>query len=238
MGWKMRATHWTYRGADMKCVEFSTLEQAIQYLCAAALGALKDALQQKGQAHLVVSGGQSPRLYLPQLAESLSDWKNVCVSLSDERWVLPSDYESNEGMVRKYFVERAQGVHFVGMMGVCMDVQEDARAASRAYDKLQLPADISLLGVGPDGHIASLFPGFDNDAMAPSILVTSQPSSGQTRLSMSPQRLLMTRKIIVLAKGDDKHRVVAEAMEEGSFEQLPLRLLLHQDSVPVEVLQC
>lgn len=217
--------------------EFGSAEQAIDYLCVSTADILSRALADKGQAHMVLSGGQSPTRYLPILAGKLEDWSGVQVSLSDERWVPIGHNDSNQGMIEHTFIAHAPGVKLMGMMGQGDSAETDARTASTSYANLPWPADISLLGVGPDGHVASLFPGYAHRD-GQQLVIATRDGAGYQRLSMSPETLLNSKMIYLLASGEVKRSIIKRATQSGSVEDLPLRTLLLQDTTRVEVLMC
>lgn len=194
------------------------------------------ARNRNGQAHLVLSGGQTPAHYLPQLAGCLEDWRGISVSLSDERWVPVDHADSNEAMIRKHFLVLAQGALFTGMMGRGDDPVSDARRATQTFEQLHWPADVTILGAAPDGHVASLFSGSGIGHDTARVIATKSPN-GDARLSMSAEALLQTHQIIIVTSGPAKHAALKVAMEEGAVNECPVRLVMAQDKVPVKIIE-
>ena len=128
--------------------------------------ALRQAIGQRGRAVLAVSGGRSPLAFFHALRRISLPWAKVTVTLVDDRQVAPDHPASNEGWIRKQLVqEQAAVASFLGLVGAHdstwpqtpADWNERARLASRALIDLG-PADVVILGMGTDGHFASIFP--------------------------------------------------------------------------------
>src|SRR5205809_6318289 len=107
-----------------------------------------------GHAHLALSGGNTPRLAYALLGPKLSTWEDVHIWFADERCVGPDDPESNARLVRETLDAPGAVVH--RMKG---ELGPEAAAAAYADELDDLVLDVVLLGIGPDGHTASLFPG-------------------------------------------------------------------------------
>ena len=216
---------------------FDNLDQVTVALCDEVPQLITRALQERGRAHLMLSGGNTPKTYLPKLAASRSDWVGVQVSLTDERFVPVEHDDSNEGMIHKQFILRALGCHMIGMAGQGMVPNEDALAASIRYQDLIWPVDVSLLGVGEDGHIASLFPG-QSYANGSQIVISTKDRCRNDRLSLSPERLLSSRNIFLIAHGRKKRDTIEKCLQNGPACALPVGMVIHQKSVTVKILMC
>lgn len=214
---------------------FDEAHEAFHVLAAHTSTMLLQAKHDRGGAHLVLSGGRTPVQYLPVLAASLDDWHGISVSLSDERWVPLTHPDSNEDMVREHFLSLAPGAEFAGMMGSGDDVARDAERADGAYRALARPSDVTILGAAPDGHVASLFPGHPSVFGDAQVIATTS-TTGEARLSLSAPALLSTRQVFIVTSGQDKRDTLKKAMSAELVSDLPVRLLLAQDRVPVTVL--
>ena len=201
---------------------FATLADACDAIAALAAEVLGDAVSQRGGAHLILSGGRTPASYLPRLAGTAVPWARVMLSLSDERCVPPDHPASNEGMVRRLLAEPT------GAALTCLRAAEAVPAPLRA---LPWPADLSILGVGADGHVASLFPGQpwgeDDDWLVP-----AQCPDGHRRLSLSATRLRHCRRHTLVATGEAKRAVLERASAKDC--RLPVSLLAAGND-PLEV---
>jgi 6-phosphogluconolactonase len=222
---------------------FANQEAMTASATAAIAGALTAAIEAKGQASAVVTGGSSPGPIYDRLAASAVDWRKVTVTLSDERWADVRGPDSNEHLVRsRLVIGAAAPVSFVGLKGPEPDLETAARGAERVVAEV-FPTDVTLLGMGDDGHIASIFPGDPIAAYALDLhaekRVVAVPMSGLApflpRLSLTLRALLDTGLVLLVVTGAAKrdliHRVFAD---QGS--NLPVAALLHQDRVPVRVL--
>lgn len=202
-------------------------------LADAAALAIADALRRDlsahGRASLVATGGRSPGPVFDRLAATDLDWPHVAVTLSDERCVAPDDPACNARPVRaRLLTGRAAAARFLPLWpapepGVLADLR---------------PFSAVMLGMGEDGHVASLIPGDPElaDAMATPEALRSVPaglgSPPVARVTLTLSALLDARAIFILTSGEAKLRVLERAL---AGEDLPVRRLLSQSDVPVRI---
>jgi 6-phosphogluconolactonase len=193
------------------------------------IAAARTAQALHGRFSLAVPGGSVAERFLPALAWQDIDWSLVDLFFCDERCVPPRSVDSNFGVLDALGAERPR-VH--RMTGEDPDPERAARdyASTLRFVLGSPPAlDLALLGVGEDGHIASLFPGRPAlYAADPPVLVEDRaPKPPPLRLTLSLDVLATAREIIVAAFGTGKAAAMAEALQDPSSE-LPLALLLHR----------
>lgn len=203
---------------------------------------LSNAIAARGAATLVASGGTSPQPVYRQLAQAVLPWDRVTVTLSDERWVPIGSPDSNEGMIRRMLLEGpAAKVHFVGLKTEDDTPEKAEVGCNAALATLSRPFDVVLLGMGVDGHTASLFPGtrgFQAAIRAAAGVwckAVHSPDLACRRMTLTLSALLDTREIVLLITGEDKRRVYQVARQPGPVDMLPVRAILHQKRAPVQV---
>ena len=209
----------------------------------AAAGAIIGQLTPPGPKHIVVTGGRTPGHAYDQLAASDLDWSRVTITLSDERFVAPVADESNERLVRQRLLQsHAAAARFIPLKGAGPTPAGDARAADPAVRALA-PFDAVLLGMGDDGHIASLFPSTPNvtellrrDAEPAVVAVeVAAITPFVPRISLTGRMLLDARLILVLISGETKRAVVERVLAEPGFAP-PVAAAIRQTAAPVRVL--
>lgn len=174
-----------------------------------------------GKASLVVSGGSTPAPVFACLSNASIDWANVSVTLADERWVPLSDKDSNEALVRNtLLVNKAAKARFVSLYrdGV---VPEDAlKDVEAGIAGMQQPFTVTILGMGGDGHTASLFPDAPAEQLRAAMSLSNDksvallypPSVGQVRISLTRAALLRSKTRIVHITGLNKLEVLGDAL--------------------------
>jgi len=215
---------------------FPNIKEAARYIAADLTNCLGDALLSRGRASLAVSGGRTPEYIFPLLARADLVWANIIITLADDRWV-PSDHaDSNERLTRHLLLTGpAATAHFVGLKTDDEDSGAGSMEAEKRLAEVPWPLDAVFLGMGPDGHIASLFPGGDWGQAAGRVIGVAATEERQARMSLTPTALLDSRRIFLIFSGADKQAAYDEALKPGPVSELPVRLILHQDSVPVTV---
>jgi 6-phosphogluconolactonase len=208
---------------------------------------LRQALDQRGQALLIVSGGSTPVPFFEALSLELLDWHKVFITLADERWVDASHADSNERLVCAHLLKHeAEAACFVPLYNGAATAQEGLPQIAARLEAVPWPADVTILGMGGDGHTASLFPhGPDlaaalddtNPARCVAVGVPSAPNVPVARVSLSRRCLLDTAELVVHVTGESKQSLLREAMREGPVVDMPIRLALHQSRVPCHVFQ-
>ncbi len=217
--------------------DFPTLDGAAAAIAGAIGETLAQAIDRRGEAVLALSGGRTPRHVLPLLAERRLDWSKVTVTLVDERWVDPSHPDSNEKLVREFLLTgAARAARFVPLKTPAATPEQGIDKAEANLDKLSWPMEAIFLGLGEDGHIASLFPGAAAwEEAAGRCVAVSAGASGLARISLSPRALLDCRRIYLLFAGAKKAKAFAAALNPGPIRDHPLRLVLGQEKAPIFV---
>ena len=221
---------------------FPTAAALNQALAADIASALEEGLAKGRGASLVVAGGRTPAPAFEALSRIELDWEDVWVSLTDERWVNTHADDSNEYLVRQHLLRNeAARANFVGLKNASPDPASGAAAAWSAVSEMPRPFDFVLLGMGDDGHIASLFPnapgleqGLDLK-QPPGCLPAVGPAEPRARLSLNLRALLDARRIAILIIGSSKWDTYQRARESGPVAQMPVRALSLQQNVPVTV---
>jgi 6-phosphogluconolactonase len=222
---------------------YADAETLSRELAAQIADKLVAAQEARGLASLVVSGGRTPVRLFEMLRTQTLDWSRVCVALADERWVDPSDAASNERLVRDVLLkERAAAARFLGLKNAAPTPDLGAVSAWETFARVPRPFDAVLLGMGDDGHTASLFPGSPNlpgalnaNAAAGCVGMWA-PTVPQPRLSLNLTALLDARRIVLLISGESKWRTYCAASAAGPPEEMPVRAVLRQTRTPVDVL--
>lgn len=211
---------------------FPTADALADAAAGAVVEALRAGLSARPRASLVATGGRSPAPVYDRLASAELDWSCVDVTLSDDRCVAADDPASNEGLVRsRLLTGRASAARFIPLVRPSVEVAE-AEVAALA------PFDVMLLGMGEDGHVASLIPGSPvlAEGMAtdnPRLLINVPAGVGSpplARVSLTLAALLKARLTLVLISGAAKRSIVDTGVN------MPVHVLLEQAKSPVRVL--
>ncbi|MGE5865683.1 MAG: 6-phosphogluconolactonase [Rhizobacter sp.] len=217
--------------------------QAAQALAHDLVAQLSAALDRQGAATFAVSGGRSPGLLFDELSRSRLDWPGVMLSLVDERWVDPGAGDSNERFVRERLLTRhAAGANFVPLKTRADHPAEAVADRNHALQPMLAGADAIVLGMGEDGHIASLFPrapglaaALDPTAAA-SLVAIEPPTAPHARLGMNLAALLGAAHLTLLVSGHGKAALLSrEAREARRDAPLPIDHLLRHRRQPLRM---
>lgn len=192
---------------------------------------LINALGERGKATLVVAGGRTPRGVYERLAlrDDLA-WGRVTLVFGDERVVPPDDPNSNYRMLSEALagpLARLEGRPVVRRMAGELGAEEAARQYTELIDELIGPGerfDVVLLGMGDDGHVASIFPGTREeraDGEAEVVIATTSPVPPSERVSLTLPVLARTRALLMLVTGTGKAARLAEAHQQIEHAHLP-----------------
>jgi len=220
--------------------EFPSAPLLAEALAERVVGQLHEAIESRGVATLVVSGGKSPIALFQQLVRQPLDWSKVVITLADERWVPIEHVDSNEALLRRYLLIGAVAkAKFIGLYRSAESQEKAALAADEAL--AELPAiDVLVLGMGDDGHTASLFPNSPNLAEALDPQGTRRcwpmlaPTVPHQRLSMSRALLASARHPLLSISGQGKLDTLRTAAR-GDEATMPVRAFLQS---PLEIYWC
>ena len=200
---------------------------------------LAEIIRKRRKASMALAGGTTPGPLYDGLSNAPINWEKVSLTVTDERWVHPDDPASNEFLIRDLLMRRrAAAATFIPFKTNHAKASGGAATAEKRIAPI-MPFDICLLGMGPDGHIASLIPDAEGYAAA------ADPNSARKLAGIhapgaagSPERMTLTipgilssRRIVLLFMGQDKMNVYEEAKAGGGAS--PIKELLAQRKVPV-----
>ncbi|MCC5851680.1 MAG: 6-phosphogluconolactonase [Alkalimonas sp.] len=201
---------------------------------------LSEAVAERGHAFLAVSGGRTPQALFAQLANTELPWHKITITLADDRWLPADAKDSNERLVKSVLLQnKASQANFISL------VTADAKAEQGADTIVQRLAavptfDAVILGMGEDGHTASLFPcskelaeGLSTTADALAVNPTTAPYQ---RMSLSKQRLLNSRHLFLHLVGPGKLPVLNQAIAGDDVMQMPIRAFIQQPGVDIQVM--
>lgn len=208
---------------------------------------LASGIEQDGSAVLMVSGGSSPAPAYKYLSSVPLDWKNIKVAMVDERWVDADHEKSNEAFIKSTLLQNyAAEAEFITMKNSAQTAVLGQAECESAYQSLKKP-DVTILGMGPDGHTASLFPhaegleaGLQGDALVCAINAIESEVTGSIteRISLSLNGIAQAKKVVLLISGDTKKAVYEEAKTPGSAFDVPLRAVLNHNDIDLTVFWC
>ena len=204
---------------------------------------IESAIDARGSAVIALAGGKTPLPAYEKLAKAKLDWKRVTIIPGDERIVPLGDALSNVTSLGKIFIPKGARV-----MPIVPKATDDYKAAGRSADALMQdlhwPLDLCLLGVGGDGHTASIFPGPDYDealngpkerralGVMPDPL---PPEAPVARVTLSRQAIASARALMIAVTGDAKRKVIEDAIRQGAGSVYPIGRVLADVELPVDI---
>ena len=204
---------------------------------------IDSAIDARGSAVIALAGGKTPFPAYQKLAKAKLDWKKVTIVPTDERIVPLGDPLSNVTALGKIFLPLGARV-----MPIVSQKTADYKAAGRSADALcqdlHWPLDLCLLGVGADGHTASIFPGPDFDealsgprerralGVMPDPLPKDAPVA---RVTLSRQGIVTARALMIACTGQEKRDVIEAAIKQGASSRYPIGRVLADAELPVDI---
>ncbi len=232
----IEAEWWDYEDAD-------ELAEAV----AGDIGFIvESALDARGQCLLALPGGRTPVPIYEKLAKARIDWKKVMIVPTDDRIVAMTDPLSNAAMLARIFLPKgARVIPFIS------EKAPDHKAAGRAADarlqELPWPPDLVWLGMGNDGHTASIFAGPDLDEAldapkarrAVGVLPDPLPAEAPVaRVTLTRAAILSARTLTVVVTGKDKKKLLERAIKDGAGSPLPIGRVLADAEQAIDIHWC
>jgi 6-phosphogluconolactonase len=223
---------------------FAGGDEMIGTLAAEIAVMLREDIAKRGSASLVASGGTTPGALFDVLSNVELAWNRVWVTLSDERWIAPTEDGSNEKLLRTRLLRGdAASAHLVPLMTSDPSPNDAEKTVSLAISAMPRPFAVTLLGMGEDGHTASLFPHArglataldeDDPALARAVHTHDVALTGE-RMSLTLRAILDSRLIVILIRGKAKLAAYNSALSGTDVAAAPVRAILQQTKAPVQV---
>jgi len=204
---------------------------------------IKDALGARDEALIALPGGKSPIPVFQRLAVANIDWSRVTIIPTDDRLVPATNLLSNYAMIARYFLPKGAQV-----LPVVLEAATDYRAAGNSANAqlsdLRWPPDLVWLGVGADGHTASIFPGPDleealdgpNARRALGLMPSPLPAEAPVaRVTLSRPAILSARSLMLTLSGPEKRAVVERAIKDGALSSTPIGRVLAEIENPIVI---
>ena len=201
------------------------------------------ALDARGSAIIALPGGTTPRAALALLAKQSRKWRDVTIVPTDDRIVEVTSDLSNVAMLAKLFLPL--GARVVPLTGAtAADYRMSGKAADARLQDLPWPLDLVWLGMGEDGHTASIFPGPDLDealngprerralGVMPDPL---PPEAPVARVTLSKAAILSARSLTIAITGQAKRDVLERAIADGALSQVPIGRVLADSDLAVDI---
>ena len=222
--------------------EHNTRNELDNRLAIKIVNILEQAIKDKGSASLAVSGGSTPKGLFKQLSSMDLAWNKVTITLADERWVSLDSDASNTRLVHENLLQdKAAAAKFFHLKQGDKLTGETLADLNLAAKNTILPLDILILGMGEDGHTASLFPCSEQikEGLDPenenSLLSVEPTTAPHQRISFSFASLALSKNIILHLCGESKKQVVEKAIDGKDSFEMPIRAFLHHPSLNTQI---
>ena len=234
-------------GATPEWQEFAGPWALAEALAGAVAGDLRAGIAMRAHATLVLSGGTTPRRFLEALAREPLGWAQVTITLADERWVPPDHARSNERLVRDNLLHGEAGAAtFIALYTPdAPDPESGIVEIAANLAAVASPFDVVVLGMGGDGHCASLFPGGDRlrEALQPDssvrVLPMRAPAADEPRITLTLPALACSRAMYLHIEGVEKKNVLEHALSGAvPAEQAPVAAVLAHSAATPRVFYC
>lgn len=221
--------------------EFEQRELLDEALADKVAALLTAALESKGKASIAVSGGSTPKGFFQALSKKKLAWQAITITLADERWVDIDSSDSNTKLVHEYLMqnEAVKAKFFHLKQGEIIN-DETLTDLNLAANQQILPLDVLILGMGEDGHTASLFPCSDeitqclaNDSQA--LLKVTPKTAPHQRISFSFAALAQSKNTFLHISGISKKQVLAKAIAGQVCKEMPIRAFLQAPNINTQV---
>ena len=227
-----------------RLVNFNNEEQLVTAFSQQIADLLKAAILRKGRATFAVSGGSTPKRLFEVLSAMPLAWEKVDIMLVDERWVDGEHSDSNTRLVKRMLLtQEAKKAHWVDIK--TQDASPvDAVAQLNQTLSQYLPADVLILGMGNDGHTASLFPCATETAQAMDsanvnlVAAVTPTTAPHHRISLTLANILSASSVFLHLRGDDKRETLNKALSGQDESEMPIRAVLNSSAVDSQVYWC
>lgn len=223
-------------------INFESRQLLDQALAEKVSDILIAAITLKGKASIAVSGGSTPQGFFKALSKKDIDWKKVTITLADERWVNINSDDSNTRLVHENLLQnKASAAKFFHLKQDKKLYDEALADLNLAANKTLLPLDVLILGMGEDGHTASLFPCSEQieqglDVNNGDALMMVQPTTApHQRITFSFAALSKSKNTILHICGESKKIVLDKALSGDDKFDMPIRAFLQAPSITTQV---
>jgi 6-phosphogluconolactonase len=204
---------------------------------------IENAIDARGNAVIALAGGSTSQAAYAKLAEAKINWKKVTIIPTDDRIVPMGDALSNVTMLAKIFLPK--GARVIPIISeAASDYKACGNAANARLADFHWPLDLCLLGMGTDGHTASIFPGPDledalgapADRRALGVMPDPLPKDAPVaRVTLSLPAIASARALMIAITGKDKKKVLETAIKQGEASDYPIGKVLAQVELPVDI---
>jgi 6-phosphogluconolactonase len=223
-----------------RIIEHESMETLLRQISDTIEDGVINVQGEHGLARILLCGGETPLPLYSKLAQSVAiDWSSVELYQSDERYIDSESQDSNQKKIKQAFgddvIESCREAQFIRTDLPITESVEDYNEKLDSLDDVWF--DVAILGIGPDGHIASLFPGNNYiKHQEKAVIPTIAPSefAVRERISLTIESLLNAREIYIMMVGDNKINALSEMMEGNmSVKDFPAKALFSHPKVTI-----
>jgi 6-phosphogluconolactonase len=225
--------------------EFDTAAEMADQVAGDIGFVIESAIEAHGGARIALPGGRTPDIiYKAMLKNRKVDWSRVTIVPTDERLVPPDHELSNYRKLAGFFGSKGANIVKLVDESAVGDYREAGRLADARLAELQWPLDLVWLGVGADGHTASIFagPDFDRAVAGPkerrAVGVHPDPMPADAavdRVTLTGAALSSARAVMIVIAGEEKRRVLERAINEGPLSSIPIGRLIANIDAAIDI---